>query len=511
MSRLSFSSQLTVLWGIVLAVCAVLVAIVWVAVDFGVGRQQAYATQQTEATCQAIASRYELSGDQLRPAADSRDLMHALLDVVLGQVPGIEGGFWASGPGLDASPDRTPETAATQRGSFLAYAFPSYRGSGIKRDVPEAEIPLIVRTLQAVARSPAVSPVSNALAEVVVTACVVPGNAGLYAWTLTRVPPQWGMPSQRLVLGVCMVLALILAATVFLWVTLRRWRIRLIGLERALAVEAGVSSPAPIALLGEPDLDKIVTALNQRSRNLQASRAQAAELSEKLAHAERFSALGRLAAQVAHDIRNPVGAIRLRAENALAGDKLRQEKAFLAILEQVKRVDAQVSSLLALTQPISAAVESVDVNAWLAEHMAAHEPSAQAKNVALRADVALGDSPAEKCAWFDPGQLGRALDNLIENAMQHAPPQGNVTVGVSRTRHAAGEDMLRLEVIDDGPGVEIGDRERLFEPLVSRRQGGIGLGLAIVREIAIAHHGQAYLADRLSGSCFVIEIPWRNS
>jgi signal transduction histidine kinase len=111
---------------------------------------------------------------------------------------------------------------------------------------------------------------------------------------------------------------------------------------------------------------------------------------------------------------------------------------------------------------------------------------------------------------FDAAQMARALDNLIVNALRHAPAGGHVTVRARAVPDAHGE-RLRLEVIDDGPGVNASERERIFEPFVTGRPDGSGLGLAVVREIASAHGGRAWLEDNPNMTCFVIDIPWRPS
>jgi signal transduction histidine kinase len=105
-------------------------------------------------------------------------------------------------------------------------------------------------------------------------------------------------------------------------------------------------------------------------------------------------------------------------------------------------------------------------------------------------------------------QLARAVDNLVMNALHHAPSPGHVTVRALRATSEQGT-CLRLEVVDDGPGVSREARERIFEPFVTGRPDGSGLGLAVVREIASAHGGRAWLADDRDVTRFVIDLPWR--
>ncbi|SAL29492.1 integral membrane sensor signal transduction histidine kinase [Caballeronia terrestris] len=380
-------------------------------------------------------------------------------------------------------------------------SFPTYRGSGIKRDVPEAETPLILRTLRQVTSTHAATTefVVSDEDAVIVAACEVPHHPALLAWTLTRTHPPLGPYGRTLVTGLAVLLAVIVAIAIALGIVLRRWRANLARIEERLAQSAGTLHP--IDPTGEPDLDKIVAAFNAHVARTALLQHEAAGLNARLAHAERFAMLGQLAAQVAHEIRNPVGAMRLKAENALAGDAERRTRALCAILEQIGRVESQLSGLLALTQPIRIDAQEIVLDAWLASRIDANRDAAQRAGVTLD----LGASP-QGTARFDAQQLARALDNLLLNAIRHTPHGGHVTL--SATRSAAG---LTIEVADDGPGVPPSERERIFEPFVTGHATGSGLGLAVVREIATAHGGRAYCAAsgdaNEPGACFVIEIP----
>jgi two-component system, NtrC family, sensor histidine kinase HydH len=104
---------------------------------------------------------------------------------------------------------------------------------------------------------------------------------------------------------------------------------------------------------------------------------------------------------------------------------------------------------------------------------------------------------------FDPLHLGRAVDNLLSNALQHTPHGGAVRIAV----RPHGAHML-LQVRDTGSGVAPEVLPRLFEPFVTSRATGTGLGLALVREIATAHGGNVCLVGTTPGACFAIEIPW---
>ncbi|OZI26283.1 two-component sensor histidine kinase [Bordetella genomosp. 9] len=492
MPRPSFSTQLVALWILVAGLCGLLGAAVWLMMSSALGERVAVARQQAYAACAAVAARYDLSLQE--PGTINVDLMHAVLDLALLRAEGIEGGFWSA-------------AAATGSASgFLAYAFPTYEGSGLKRDIPEAETPLILRTLKkaAGAGDTQVDVVSSGADAVIAVACPVPRHDKLLAWTLTRARPPLGPYGERATTVLAAMLAVVVLLALFVALALRRWKRNLTRLQQALASKGAFEQGKTLGRLGEPDLDQIVDALNRYVERAQQLQRETHALSARLTQAERFGALGKMAAQIAHEIRNPVGAMRLKAENALAGDATRREAALRTIIEQVGRIESQVASLLALTQPVNLQPREVDPRPWLADVAHTHEPRAESRGITLEVDVVDGAT----LPVFDPVQLARAMDNLIANALRHASAGGKVTLRAYGIRTDTGE-RLRLEVIDDGPGVSPAERERIFEPFVTGRPDGSGLGLAVVREIAAAHRGGAWLAEEAPPTRFIIELPWR--
>jgi signal transduction histidine kinase len=500
MPKPSFSAQLLALWALVAVLCGLLSAAVWLTLSSALGERVSVAKQGAAVACMAVASRYDQSIQH--PAETNIDLMHAVLDLVLIKTDGVEGGFWTNAP-------RQAEPVQSANG-FLAYAFPTYEGSGLKRDIPEAETPLILRTLTASVKTAQLTTdvVSSGADAVIAIACPVPQHAGLLVWTLTRARPPLGPYGERAASVLAGVLGVIVAIALFLAFALRRWKHNLTQLEGALSPDGEFEKGKRLDPLGERDLDKIVDALNRYVERADRLQHRTSELSAQLAQAERFSIIGKMAAQVAHEIRNPAGAMRLKAENALAGDNARREAALRAIVEQVGRIEAQLTSLLALTQPVTVRAHTVDIAPWIGELVQTHLPRAEGLGIELRAEVESSRDATRPV--FDPAQLARALDNLIVNALRHAAHGGSVTLRAWRATSERG-DFLMLEVIDDGQGVAVSERERIFEPFVTGRPDGSGLGLAVVREIASAHGGRAYLADDANLTRFVIELPWRTS
>ena len=213
-----------------------------------------------------------------------------------------------------------------------------------------------------------------------------------------------------------------------------------------------------------------------------------------------MAAIGGVAAGVAHEIRNPIAAMRLKAENAMAGAAERKSEALSFILGQIERLDALLRRLLSVTEHDQPRRECVGLDAFLDACIASHAELAAAKQIKLERASDGGD------ARFDSDQMRRALDNLVLNAI-HAAPAGSL-IRVAAMCEAEG---LILSVHDGGAGPPADIRDHLFEPFVTGRPDGTGLGLSIVREVAAAHGGTARFAASEAGTTFEIIVPWQPS
>jgi signal transduction histidine kinase len=293
----------------------------------------------------------------------------------------------------------------------------------------------------------------------------------------------------------------VLALTIFgsaIWLAhvLVSWSRKIAVLEQALGkAESGSADLPKMPHTGEQELDRLVDALNQTGERLTLERHRAGT-------AERLAAIGRLSAGLAHEIRNPIAAMRLKAENALAAeDDSRKETALQAILKQVARLDALLRNLLQMTQTGEPKATNVEPGSFLQMTIEPHQELAAAHGLSLEVGTLEPHNPLPR---FDPFQMQRALDNLILNAIQNTPAGGCIVVEARRR-----EDKLVLRVTDTGAGINEEIRDRLFEPFTTARPDGTGLGLAIVREIARAHGGEARLVASEHGARFEIEVPWQ--
>lgn len=482
----SLRSQLVLFWVFLLVVSVALASVMASIFHQSAGAQVAEARSVTRQACLAVATRYARSLPQPVTTAPRVDLLQVLLQLVLLDTPHVEGGAWQASAGM------------------LAYAYPTYEGSGVKRDVPTAEQPLITELARHAAQSGAVQTdvVNGSREALVVTACPLLSAGGdLAAWTMTRTH-QGALAAQgSLRFGLAVLLAALLGSAAWLGLILLRGLRHVKRLEARLGHAGGQELPE-LEPTGVRELDRIVHSFNRHRERFEETRTQLREAARQRSRDQRLAALGRMTGAIAHEIRNPIAAMRLKAENALASDVSRQTDALHTIVGQIDRLDGLVQSLLALVQPVNLSPRAVDIGRWLEERHDTAASRAAGRNITLTMQAA-----GEATAWFDPLHLGRALDNLIDNAVRHAPDGGHVRV----TADALAGRSLALRVDDDGPGIPDALQAQLFEPFATGRADGTGLGLALTREVVLAHGGDIHWR-RVDGlTRFEMELPWRAS
>lgn len=221
---------------------------------------------------------------------------------------------------------------------------------------------------------------------------------------------------------------------------------------------------------------------------------------------EKLAALGRLAAGIAHEVRNPLGVIRASATMVQESFDPADEafRACQFIREETDRLDGLVKSLLGFARPTELRSASCSIEKLFDRVLQLADAELRARGVEARREV--GPSLGELRG--DPDLLAQMLLDLVTNAveaMEHGGP-------LELRARAVGGDAL-VEVGDAGPGVPDADAARIFEPFYTTKPRGTGLGLAMARRIAIAHGGsleavQAHGSGRGgAGACFRARLP----
>lgn len=259
---------------------------------------------------------------------------------------------------------------------------------------------------------------------------------------------------------------------------------RVADASRRLAAGA---SPDPLLVEGPEEVRQLATAFNELSEELHLAQ-----------DAERAFLLS-----VSHELKTPLTAIRGHAEG-LSDGVVEAERAGGVIEREAQRLERLIRDLLDLARlrrrSFSVTTQPVDLGEIALEAVARYEPQSHAFEVALDAAVVPGAG-----ALADPGRTLQALSNLVENALRCTPPGGTVRIAASRGR---------LDVADDGPGIEAGDLDRAFERFYlwdrygADRPVGTGLGLAIVAELTHAMGGNiAVSSEPGRGSTFSLLLP----
>ncbi|MBX5482282.1 MAG: PAS domain-containing protein [Myxococcaceae bacterium] len=239
-------------------------------------------------------------------------------------------------------------------------------------------------------------------------------------------------------------------------------------------------------VLGVLGVDLDVTDLKRTEARLRRSLQELSEAQEALSRQIRIAAVAEMSAVIAHEVRNPLGSIAnaaalLRRSATRGGD----DAVLCRIIdEEVKRLDGLVRNLLELVGPTRVRLVprrlSPMVDEVLAEVLRG-DPAAAERIQVVRA---FEDVPDE--VPMDPGLLSLALANLFRNAVQAMPGGGQLRVSLERD---PGRAQVKLSVEDDGVGISPAMQERLFDPFVTSRPRGSGLGLTIVKRIIEEHKG----------------------
>lgn len=314
---------------------------------------------------------------------------------------------------------------------------------------------------------------------------------------------RWTFLGQRIgtLLSIVAILAVIGLATAALLaarsiaVALARPILELVAWSDALAAGQPLPPPASAEARDTAEVHSLRRAMRSAADRIAEARARELE-------AERLRAWGEMARRVAHEMKNPLTPLRLaawRIHRAQAGDPALAEAAEV-ITRETERLDDMARQFAALGRPPEGPATDVDVGELLLGLLDSDLPPHVGRSL-----VVAPDTPLIR-AHYD--SLHRAFRNLIRNAAESievaGTKGGSLDVRVSRT---AG-DGVQVDLADDGAGFPPGFAERIFEPDVTLRAGGTGLGLAVVRQAVSAHGGEVFAITREpAGAVFTVRLP----
>jgi two-component system sensor histidine kinase HydH len=265
---------------------------------------------------------------------------------------------------------------------------------------------------------------------------------------------------------------------------------------------AGKLGPDPpeIVLTGEGDFSRLHEQFDQLAARIERVVQELQAREREVLRAEQLAAVGQLAAGVAHEVRNPLTSIKMLVQAAIEdGDQGLTGEDLRVIEHEVRRVERSLQTFLDFARPPRPERRPVELTGLVRGVLGLVRGRAEKQGVALRFHT----PPAGVTLTGDAGQLQQVLVNLVLNALDAMPGGGVLRVAV---REAAGR--VEVEVADTGPGVPTEIRPKLFQPFVSGKDTGLGLGLVISRRIAEDHGGSITPADRPGGgAAFTVTLP----
>jgi signal transduction histidine kinase len=416
-----------------------------------------------------------LSSLSLPPGPDTDDRLGAFTINALRRDPGIEGGFYSS------STD-----------SLQGYAFPTSEGPGPKRDIPPRERPTILSVArQAVATGKPASFMFRGQQDVILFQAVPLAHDGSVfgsVWAMHRLHDANSGRDVPALLGVS---ALALAATacvgIAFWIT-RSVQTDVSTIQRRLEdLERDLSEPRD-RKASAAELETILCGIDKLGISLQQKISEERQLVEQLHHKERLASLGQVAAGVAHELRNPLATIRLRAQMSLRSKDADQvDRSAKLILEEIDRLSSVLDRLLYFAKPIRLQVQRFNPGQMCQDLLGTLQPEAEHSSITL-----CYEQSAPGMMSGDPWKLRQVLENLVRNAMESFDGMELTAKRIVLSTHAT-LDQVALRVQDNGAGFPQESAAHIFDPFFTTKARGTGLGLSIAKEIVGAHGGRLEL------------------
>jgi signal transduction histidine kinase len=246
---------------------------------------------------------------------------------------------------------------------------------------------------------------------------------------------------------------------------------------------------------------RLLQSLEKRLHELTLANRELKESRDRLVKTERLSAIGEVAASVAHEIRNPLVAIGGFARTVFQSlpEEDRNKNKVKVIVEETDRLERILSGLLEFSRPALPRFTDVDLNGLVLQTVHFMDAEIDDDLVHITYDL---DAELPR-VWADTQQMRQVLLNLIRNAVQAMPNGGTVTFRTDVQRQE-----VRLSIEDSGPGIPPDQTERIFDAFFTTKPTGSGLGLAICTQLVRNHNGRISVeSGRTLGAKFVISLP----
>lgn len=221
------------------------------------------------------------------------------------------------------------------------------------------------------------------------------------------------------------------------------------------------------------------------------------ESEEFMIRAEKMSIAGQLAAGIAHEIRNPLTALKGFLQLIQSGIE-NKEAYYEIMIDELTKIEKVTSELLFISKPMTNALETHSVRKMIVDVVRLFQPQAVKKGTQLEYH-----ENRQLFVRCDETQIKQVLINLIKNAIEVMEEPGTITITTEEI-----DDVIQIDVIDEGPGIDENISDKLNEPFFTTKQDGTGLGLVITKQIIDRHGGTLeILANQTVGSTFRVRLP----
>ncbi len=293
------------------------------------------------------------------------------------------------------------------------------------------------------------------------------------------------------------------AASVVLAIGLGQGLSRRIGeLERRTRrIAGGDFSPVPLPQRND-EIRDLAQSINEMAERL-------AQFQETTKRSERLRLLGQVGGGLAHQLRNGLAGIRLAVQLFLRESAEQTDTSALDVaLRQLTLLETNLKRFLDLGREGDGQREPCSLPALVNEAIELLRPQCRHAGIELRWQPPGNGKTGISPVLGDPGQLGQLILNVLGNAVEAAGPGGVVQLTLKEEKQLARQpSIVVLEVRDSGPGPEPEVADRLFEPFVTGKSEGVGLGLAVARQVAESHGGRIDWSRHDGWTCFRIELP----
>jgi signal transduction histidine kinase len=279
---------------------------------------------------------------------------------------------------------------------------------------------------------------------------------------------------------------------------------QILGPIRRLALETAPANPG-----SEPDE---VKALSRRVYSLiedvDLAQSELERSQEHLLQSGKWAMVGKLAAGVAHSIRNPLTSVNMRLFSLKRSLKMSasQQEDFQVISEEIRHIDSIVRNFLEFSRPPKLKMQKISPSdvVDLALQLLRQRLESYVVEVKLIRGLRLPE------IWADPDQLKEVLANLLVNGCEMMAGGGTITIQEEEKVEAPLGHVVAIRVSDNGPGIPESIRDKVFQPFFSTKEEGTGLGLSIATRIIEDHGGRLELASQeQAGATFIITLPLR--